>query len=520
MAKELLLAIDVGTQSTRALIFDLQGNLLFKTKIPLPVYNAPKPGWAELDPQRFWESLCQACQQLWATPGVEKDQIAGVAITTQRNVLINLDRQGSPLRPAIHWSDQRRTSGLPNVGGVWGLLFALSGMMGTIRYLQAEAKTNWVRTYQPEIWNKTAKIMLLSGYLTYRMTGQYRDSTACQVAHLPFDYKKHAWAGKLDWKWKAVPMEPEMLVDLVPPTALLGEVTPRASEETGIPAGLPLIAAAADKACEVLGSGTLASNTCCLSYGTAATINTIHQRYIEVIPLIPPYPAAVPGSYSLEIQLFRGYWMVSWFLREFGHNEQRLAKERGVAPEELFDDLVNSVPAGSMGLTLQPYWAPGLKSPGPDAKGAMIGFGGVHTRAHIYRAMLEGLAYALREGAERTSKRSGVPITEVRVAGGGSQSDAAAQLTADIFGMPVSRPHVYEASGLGAAIDLAVGLKLKASFESAVADMTRISRTFEPNLENHKLYDDLYRRVYLKMYDRLAPLYKEIQDITGYPAKD
>ena len=520
MAKELLLAIDVGTQSTRALIFDLQGDLLFKTKIPLPVYNAPKPGWAELDPQRFWESLCQACQRLWATPGVEKDQIAGVAITTQRNVLINLDRQGSPLRPAIHWSDQRRTSGLPNVGGVWGLIFALSGMMGTIRYLQAEAKTNWVRTYQPEIWNKTAKIMLLSGYLTYRMTGQYRDSTACQVAHLPFDYKKHAWAGKLDWKWKAVPMEPEMLVDLVPPTALLGEVTPRASEETGIPAGLPLIAAAADKACEVLGSGTLASNTCCLSYGTAATINTIHQRYIEVIPLIPPYPAAVPGSYSLEIQLFRGYWMVSWFLREFGHNEQRLAKERGVAPEELFDDLVNSVPAGSMGLTLQPYWAPGLKSPGPDAKGAMIGFGGVHTRAHIYRAMLEGLAYALREGAERTSKRSGVPITEVRVAGGGSQSDAAAQLTADIFGMPVSRPHVYEASGLGAAIDLAVGLKLKASFESAVADMTRISRTFEPNLENHKLYDDLYRRVYLKMYDRLAPLYKEIQDITGYPAKD
>ena len=499
MAKELLLAIDVGTQSTRALIFDLQGNLLFKTKIPLPVYNAPKPGWAELDPQRFWESLCQACQRLWATPGVEKDQIAGVAITTQRNVLINLDRQGSPLRPAIHWSDQRRTSGLPNVGGVWGLIFALSGMMGTIRYLQAEAKTNWVRTYQPEIWNKTAKIMLLSGYLTYRMTGQYRDSTACQVAHLPFDYKKHAWAGKLDWKWKAVPMEPEMLVDLVPPTALLGEVTPRASEETGIPAGLPLIAAAADKACEVLGSGTLASNTCCLSYGTAATINTIHQRYIEVIPLIPPYPAAVPGSYSLEIQLFRGYWMVSWFLREFGHNEQRLAKERGVAPEELFDDLVNSVPAGSMGLTLQPYWAPGLKSPGPDAKGAMIGFGGVHTRAHIYRAMLEGLAYALREGAERTSKRSGVPITEVRVAGGGSQSDAAAQLTADIFGMPVSRPHVYEASGLGAAIDLAVGLKLKASFESAVADMTRISRTFEPNLENHKLYDDLYRRVYMKM---------------------
>lgn len=520
MAKEHLLAIDVGTQSTRALIFDLQGNLLFKAQIPLPAYDAPKPGWAELEPGLFWESLCQACQQLWLIPGVDKQQIAGVAITTQRNVMINLDQQGKPLRPAIHWSDQRRTEGLPNVGGVWGALFTLSGMQNTVRYLQSEAKTNWVRTHQPDIWQKTAKIVLLSGYLTYRMTGEFLDSTGCQVAHLPFDYKNHKWAGKFDWKWKAVPVEPEMLVDLVPPTELLGEVTRQASEETGIPAGLPLIAAAADKACEVLGTGTLASNICCLSYGTASTINTIHHRYIEVIPMIPPYPAAVPGSYSLEIQLFRGYWMVSWFLREFGHNEQRLAKERGIVPEELFDDLVNSVPAGSMGLMVQPYWAPGLKSPGPDAKGAMIGFGGVHTRAHVYRAILEGLAYALREGADRTSKRSGVPITEVRVAGGGSQSDAAIQLTADIFGMAVSRPHVYEASGLGAAMDLAVGLKLQPSFESAVADMTRIGRTFEPDAENHKLYDELYHRVYLKMYGRLAPLYKEIQDVTGYPAKE
>ena len=520
MAKEHLLAIDVGTQSTRALIFDLQGNLLFKAQIPLPEYSAPNPGWAELEPALFWDSLCQACQKLWATPGVDKAQIAGVALTTQRNVLINLDQDGQPLRPAIHWSDQRRTAGLPNVGGLWGALFAVSGMTDTIRYLQSEAKTNWIRTHQPEIWAKTAKIVLLSGYLTHLMTGKYVDSTACQVAHLPFDYKKHEWAGSFDWKWKAVPVEPETLVDLVPPAGLLGEITSQASEETGIPAGLPLIAAAADKACEVLGSGTLDSNICCLSYGSAATINTIHQRYIEVVPLIPPYPAAVPGSYSLEIQLFRGYWMVSWFLREFGQNEQRLSQDRGVPPEFLFDDLVNSVPAGSMGLTLQPYWAPGLKSPGPEAKGAMIGFGGVHTRAHIYRAILEGLAYALREGAERTSKRSHVPITEVRVSGGGSQSDAALQLTADIFGMPVSRPHVYEASGLGAAIDLAVGLNLHPSFETAVSQMTRISKTFDPIPENHKLYDELYNRVYLKMYDRLSPLYKEIQDITGYPASD
>ncbi|RPJ37995.1 MAG: carbohydrate kinase, partial [Chloroflexi bacterium] len=237
------------------------------------------------------------------------------------------------------------------------------------------------------------------------------------------------------------------------------------------------------------------------------------------IPLIPPYPAAVPDSYSLEIQVYRGYWMVCWFKREFGQPGQHLASEMGIEAEDLFDEMVNTVPPGSLGLTLQPFWSPGLRVPGPEAKGAVIGWGDAHTRAHLYRSILEGLAYALREGTERTSKRSGVAVTEVRVAGGGSQSAAAMQLTADIFGLPVNRPHLYEASGLGAAIDAAVGLGLHRDFVTAVSEMTRLGITFEPNPINHRIYDELYNRVYLHMYGRLRPLYEEIRDITGYPGK-
>jgi len=211
--------------------------------------------------------------------------------------------------------------------------------------------------------------------------------------------------------------------------------------------------------------------------------------------------------------------MVSWFKQEFGLRERQLALERGVEPEFLFDELVDRVPPGSMGLILQPYWSPGIKMPGPEAKGAMIGFGDVHTRAHIYRAIIEGLAYALREGAERTTKRSRVPITEVRVAGGGSQSRAAMQITADIFGLPAVRAHTYEASGLGAAIDAAVGLKLHPDFETAVREMTHIGDVFEPNPRTRDIYDELYCRVYKQMYRKLRPLYQEIRDITGYPAR-
>ena len=519
MSADRILAIDNGTQSVRVLLFDLKGNLLAKSRIPIESYSAPTPGFSEQDPLIFWEAVCEACQRLWKMKGVIKESIAGVTLTTQRSTLINLDKEGQPLRPAITWMDQRRTSGLKPVGGLWGLLFRLSGMTSTVAYLQAEAEGNWIQANQPEIWEKTHKFLLLSGYLTYKLIGQYKDSIGSQVGYIPFDYKNMTWCGKGDWKWQAVPVDKHMLPELVPPAGILGEISQKAAEETGIPKGLPLIAAAADKACEVIGSGCLQSNIGCLSYGTTATINTTHRKYIEVIPLIPPYPSAVPGAYSLEVQIFRGFWMVSWFKREFAHNETRLAMERGIETEELFDDLVDSVPAGSLGLVLQPYWSPGLKIPGPEAKGAVIGFGDIHTRAHLYRSILEGLAYGLKEGAERTNKRSGIPITEIRVAGGGSQSKAAMQLTADIFGLPTSKPHIYEASGLGAAIDASVGLRLYSNFETAVAEMTHISDIFEPNSANHRIYDELYQKVYCRMYKRLKPLYEEIQEITGYPPK-
>ena len=512
-----ILAIDHGTQSVRALLFDARGELTAKARVEIEPYVSPHPGWAEQDPEYFWRSTCEACQRLWETSPVPAESVAGVALTTQRATMINVDTDGTPLRPAIVWLDQRRTESLPPVGGAWGLAFRLVRMSKTVAYFKGEAEANWIRTNQPDIWERTHKYLFLSGFLTHRLVGRFVDSVGCQVGYVPFDYKRLRWAGPRDWKWDALPMEPDLLPELTPPGEVLGEITGQASRATGIPAGLPLVAAAADKACEVLGSGCLEPQIGCLSYGTTATINTTHRRYVEGIPMIPPYPAAVPRMYSLEVQIYRGYWMVSWFKKEFGHREQRIADERGIAAEELFDELVLAVPPGSMGLVLQPYWSPGVKVPGPEAKGAVIGFGDVHTRAHLYRAILEGLAYGLREGGERCQRRSGVDLTEIRVAGGGSQSDVAMQITADIFGLPTARPHVYEASGLGAAIDAAVGLGVHPDFPTAVAEMTRCGRQFEPDPEHREVYDELYREVYLKMYRRLRPLYEQIRRITGYP---
>ncbi len=513
MSKDLILAIDNGTQSVRAMLFTPDGQLAAKSRITIDPYYSLQPGYAEQKPEVFWHAVCSACQELWTIPGVDKDRIAGLALTTQRSTVINLDKQGNPLRPAIVWMDQRRTPKLKSVGGLWGLAFRLSGMRQTVAYLQAEAEANWLQRYEPEIWEKTFKYVFLSGYLTYKLTGRLVDSVSCQVGYLPFDYKHLRWSSKWDWKWQAVPIEPEKLIDLIPPAQQLGEITTEASQATGIPAGLPLIAAASDKACEVIGAGCLEPHIGCLSYGTTATINTTHTKYIEIIPLIPPYPSAIPGAYSLEQQIYRGFWMVSWFKQEFGHVESQLADLHGIEPETLLDELLGSVPPGSQGLILQPYWSPGLKYPGPEARGAVIGFNSTHTRAHFYRAILEGLGYALLDGANRTENRTGVKITELRVAGGGSQSNAAMQLTADMFGLPTSRPHIYEASGLGAAIDAAVGVKIHPDFKTAIQEMTHTGDQFEPDPVTHKLYDELFNHVYMRIYHQLKPLYEHLLEM-------
>jgi len=182
----------------------------------------------------------------------------------------------------------------------------------------------------------------------------------------------------------------------------------------------------------------------------------------------------------------------------------------------LLDELIRGVPPGSMGLVLQPYW-----TPGPEletyAKGSIIGFGDIHTRAHLYRAIIEGLAFALKEGAQLTERKNRVPITRVRASGGGSQSNEIMQVTADVFGLPVQRPHTHETAVVGAAIDAAVGLKLFPDFPHAVGAMTRVRDVFDPIPGHVELYRKLYERVYLKMYKQLLPLFEEIQAITGYP---
>ncbi len=515
-AGELVLAIDVGTQSTRAALVDLKGEILHLVKTAVEPYFSERPGWAEQRPETYWQVLGDSCRRLLQRAGPLAERVVAVTLATQRGTYVNVDHDGVPLRPAIVWLDQRKASTEGLIPALSVPLLKALGVHGFVEFVTRYCRSNWIRQNQPDIWQRTHKFLCLSGYLTHQLTGEYRESAGNIVGTMPIDAKRSRWAGKWDPRRRLFFVEDEKLPELVRPSDLLGHVTAQAAAETGIAAGLPVIAASNDKGCELLGAGCLTPEIACISLGTIATINTHNAKYVEVRRLLPPYPSAIPGHFYSEVAVTRGLWMVSWFKREFGLRETLRADEDGTAPEALFDDLLRQVPPGSMGLVLQPYW-----TPGPDvatyAKGSIIGFGDIHTRAHLYRAIIEGIAFALQEGAELTQRKNGVPITRIRATGGGSQSDGIMQITADVFGRPVERPHTHETALVGAAIDAAVGLKLFSDFDLAVPAMTRVREVFEPIPGHVERYRELYERVYLRMYRRLRPLFREIQRITGYP---
>ena len=209
--------------------------------------------------------------------------------------------------------------------------------------------------------------------------------------------------------------------------------------------------------------------------------------------------------------------MISWFKQEFAHKEVQEAQKLGIAAEEVLNQCLERTSPGAMGLVVQPYWGPGLDH--PEAKGAMIGFGDVHTKDHVYRAVIEGLGFALFEGMEKIQKRGKTLVEKAAVSGGASQSDEICKITADIFNLPMVKGETHETSGLGAAILTAKGLGLYAGIDEAVANMVRVKMVFEPDPKNVTIYRQLYTQVYQKMYKALAPFYSQIQKITGYPKR-
>lgn len=510
-----LLSIDCGTQSLRGMIFDVCGHLVSKRHVEYSPYYSENPGWAEQDAELFWNSLIRVCQELKAKDPDAFDKIAGIGITAQRASMVCVDKQGNPLRPVILWLDQRKAIAEYRPGIFLKTALKITKFYYAVIKTQADAKCNWIRQNQPLLWEKTHKYLQISGFLNFRLTGKFKDSTASQIGHIPFNYKKMRWCTRKELNYHLFPVNDDKLPELIEPGQIIGSITQDAAEATGLRFGLPVVACGSDKGCETIGMGVQSADMVNLSFGTTATVQTTTRKYIEALRFMPPYPCPLPGHYNPEVEIFRGFWMISWFKNEFAHKEVEIAGKEGVVPEVVLDRLLTQAPPGSMGLMVQPFWSPGLKH--PEAKGAMIGFGDVHKKSHVYRAVIEGLGYALLEGMHKIEKKSGIKVEKVAVSGGATRSDPICQITADIFNRPLLRGQTFETSGLGAAIITSVGTGIYCSFDLAVRNMVHYEKIFRPDPTNVPIYRELYHKVYRRMYPALQHMYCDIRRITGYP---
>lgn len=508
MNNNYLLAIDYGTQSVRALVFDHHGQLITKVSHKVICYHSAHFGWAEQDPDYCWQQICQVIQQLWQQSNIKPSQIAGLALTTQRNCVVHLDENAKLLRPAIMWPDSRRANTVPSLSPWWRASFAVIGMTNRISYFQRESEINWVAENQPEIAANTAKICFLSGYLNYKLTGQLKDSIASQVGYIPFDYKNRRWAKSSDWKWQAIAATPQQMTELVEPGDLIGQLTSEASRATGLDIGTNIVSAGGDKACETLTSGAASSSVASISLGTTATISVTQPQYKEAFRYLPPYPSLVEQQYINEIQLQRGFWLLSHFIEQYGTSDQLEAEKLGISVESLVCRRIADIPAGSDGLFVQPFWSPGVIYPGPEARGSIVGFTPNHQRNHLYRALIEGILYSLKEGLVRLQRISPVPITLVRISGGGAQSEVVMQMAADIFNLPCETLHTYETSGLGAAIAVAKCSGYYPSVADAAQAMSKVGKRFEPSVDA-KRYQQIYQQHSRFIYRYLKPFYQK-----------
>ncbi|MBE0430462.1 MAG: FGGY-family carbohydrate kinase [Dehalococcoidia bacterium] len=508
--------IDGGTQNIKAFIFDDNGNEVHAESAPVNPYSAVHPDFSEQDAGAYLKITQAVTRSVVQNSGIPEDTLVAVAITTHRSTIVPVDEQGTPIRPAITWLDERKTEGLRLPGGpAVSLAFRVAGMYERLKEYQRRSKFNWLRRHEPDNYERTFKFLTISSHIFHSLTGDFKDCSSMIVGLFPIDLKGLRWH---PWKvvYEVLGVERARLPDLVSPVDIAGTVSEEGACRFGVPQGLPVIIGAGDKQSELLGAGVTTAGIAGISYGTAAVIELLSSKYVTHPRMdFFTWGAAIPGHWALEGFVGRGYWMVSWFKHEFGKHEQDEASRLGVTPEVLLDRQTLGVPPGSMGLLVHPYWHP--RENDPLSKGAMIGFSGEHTRAHVYRAIIEGIAYELRRLGELIARRSGNGITELRVGGGGSRSDEIMQITADVFGLPAMRIHTVNLSALGAAIDAAVAMGVHKSFPEAVERMIRVKAAFQPVPDNARIYDRLFREVYVKMYPALSPLHNRIAEITNYP---
>lgn len=486
-----LLGIDASTTGVKALLIDDNGEIVASSTTPLHL-STPRPLWSEQDPHDWWQAAITSIRNVVNEAAAEN--IAAIGLTGQMHGLVLLDDAGEVLRPAILWNDQRCAEECDEIRARLGKdrLVQISGNDALTGF--TAPKIVWVRNHEPDVYDRARHVLLPKDYLRYKLTHEYAMDKADGSGTLLFDLEKRDWSNEI---LDALEIPGAWLPPTFEGPEITGRITREAAEATGLREGTPVVAGGGDQSAQAVGVGAIRPGVLAVTMGTSGVVFAATET-----PLIEPqgrlhaFCHAVPNRWHLMGVMLSAAGSLQWY-------------RDALCPNVSFDELVTEaarVPAGSDGLLFLPYLC-GERTPHPDplARGAWIGLTNRHTRGHLTRAVLEGVAFGLKDIFALMLEVGMRDVHQVRVSGGGAKSMLWRQILADVLDSEPVTVNTTEGAAYGAALLAGVAAGVWSDVDTACAQTIRVSERISPDLANVSRYAEMYRQ-YQSLYPTLRPV--------------
>jgi xylulokinase len=498
--RDLLLAVDCSTSGAKAVVFTADGHSVASGKQSFAL-ERPAPGRHEQNSDDWWTATSASIAL--AMENVDATRIAALVVTHQRETFVCLDAAGRPLRPAIVWADGRSVPQVARYGS--DETHRISGRVPDIT--PSIFKLAWLREHEPETLQRSARIGDVSAFLNEKLTGRWVTSASSGDSMGLMDLATQRWSDPL---CAIAGVDPSQLPAIVPPGAVIGRLSDDVASQLGLVGDTPVVSGAGDGQCAALGTGLAEPDAMYLNVGTALVAGYASPEYLWSRRYRTVLDA--PGrGYLLETFTQSGTYLISWFVDRFSPSllAETPTGACEVAREVDLEKRAGAIAPGCEGLVALPYWN-GAQTPywDGDARGAVIGWSGAHTGAHLYRALLEGIAFETRLQTDGVEADTGIEVTHFLTTGGGSRSATWSQLIADVTGRRLDICAESETTALGAAMLAACAVGVHPDLPTAAKEMARVERTFTPRPDVAATYETLYQR-YVTIYPALRDLFRD-----------
>lgn len=499
-----VVGVDFGTESVRVGIFTPDGTPVVFAAEPYSTYH-PRPGWAEQRPDEWWAAFVKAMRRAVAESGVPRESIVALGADCTSCTVVVMDEQFTPLRPAIIWMDVRAAEQAQRIAASGHPMLKYNGF-GNVSAEWMPCKMLWLKENEPETYARAKHVGEFIDWLTYRLTGEWTASINNVSIRWYYDRNEGGWSRSF---YETIGLGdlierfPQRVLDM---GQIAGQLRPEVAEELGLPAGIPVAEGGADAFVAMFGLNVVTPGKLAFIVGSSHLMLGQTDKPFHAKGLFGAYTDAVlPGQYTIEGGQVSTGSIVRWFRDHFCSAEAEIARQRGISTYDVLNENASRVPLGAEGLIVLDYFQ-GNRTPYVDslARGVILGLSLRHTNAHIFRAILEGIAYG-SEHIFRTFRANGYVVNEMVAAGGPTKSRLWMQIHADVSGIPITLTRVPDATCLGSAVLAAVAGGLYPNIPAASGAMVHVRERIEPDPERHEAYR-FYADRYIETYPRLQDL--------------